>query len=272
MNPFSNISRRIYDSARIAGLGRSLPNKIWIFGELVLRSVAHTFPSLRQFLPQESDWKCRYNGVAFSLVLSGRHDEYMLVKEIFIDHLYALDATTPVSTIVDCGANIGITTLYFHARFPNARIIAVEPSPAVFGRLVRMTKNIDNVTPVHAAIGEGEGSTSFFIEEASQASSLMRRSEQARKVEMPMISLPVLLERHGVSYIDLLKFDIEGAEEYLFSTQRSRTAIRSFIGEVHEDLMTTPLNAFMSSLEPDFSFTIVPTRKRHRYIIRGTHR
>src|SRR5262249_12200769 len=46
-----------------------------------------------------------------------------------------------VHTIVDCGANIGLTALYLASAYPNARILCVEPDPANFALLQRNTRN-----------------------------------------------------------------------------------------------------------------------------------
>src|SRR5438105_2732424 len=55
---------------------------------------------------------------------------------IFVNHCYAFRSGTQSPLILDCGANIGLSTLYFKRAFPNARIIAFEPDPRVYEALV----------------------------------------------------------------------------------------------------------------------------------------
>src|SRR5258708_3909008 len=65
-----------------------------------------------------------------------------------------------VASIVDVGANVGAATLWFAAHAPAARLLAVEPSPDVYPRLVeniRRSRLQDRVTPVAAALGAHTG-------------------------------------------------------------------------------------------------------------------
>ena len=59
--------------------------------------------------------------------------------------------------IIDGGAHIGCTSLYFSLRYPNARIISVEPGPDNFAQLSRNVANRSNVKPLHAAISGCHG-------------------------------------------------------------------------------------------------------------------
>ncbi len=49
-------------------------------------------------------------------------------KQIFAWREYrCLDDVHDASLIIDCGANVGYSAVYFLTRYPNARVIAVEP-------------------------------------------------------------------------------------------------------------------------------------------------
>src|SRR5690606_32260101 len=50
-----------------------------------------------------------------------------MYEEIFVNHEYAFKTETESPLIVDCGANIGLSTLYFKSQYPQSRIIAFEP-------------------------------------------------------------------------------------------------------------------------------------------------
>src|ERR1051326_8504661 len=48
-------------------------------------------------------------------------------RQIFIDEEYNFQIPFQPSVIFDLGANVGFASIYFANKFPNARIIAVEP-------------------------------------------------------------------------------------------------------------------------------------------------
>ncbi len=58
--------------------------------------------------------------------------------------------------IYDIGADFGSITMAAHALYPNAKIVAVEPNPWSYPRLVENAKGIPEIIPLREAIGEGQ--------------------------------------------------------------------------------------------------------------------
>jgi FkbM family methyltransferase len=81
--------------------------------------------------------------------------------------------------IIDAGANIGLASVYFASRFPNARILAIEPERKNFEILVKNVERYPNVQPILGALwGEraevevvdrGLGNWGFMIEASSDS-------------------------------------------------------------------------------------------------------
>ncbi|MFT3787529.1 MAG: FkbM family methyltransferase [Tepidisphaeraceae bacterium] len=140
-----------------------------------------------------------------------------LLREVWIDEPYAIDL--PESpTIVDCGANIGASVLFFALRHPRATILAYEPNPHAFAML---RKNVEanglqnRVKLVNAALSDAPGSAELFFgdDQASLAGSLNagRGGDRSATVELIRLSDEVRAKLSGRS-IDLVKIDVEGAE------------------------------------------------------------
>jgi len=55
--------------------------------------------------------------------------------------------------IVDCGANIGASTAWFDMRYPNSKIVAVEPAAANIALLQANCEGRDNISIVEAGVG-----------------------------------------------------------------------------------------------------------------------
>src|SRR5690349_14366069 len=49
------------------------------------------------------------------------------LEEIFIDKVYLFHSAELSPRIIDCGANIGLSVIFFKRTFPSAKIIAFEP-------------------------------------------------------------------------------------------------------------------------------------------------
>ena len=129
------------------------------------------------------------------------------------------DATTkfiksflrPGMTFVDVGANIGYFTLL--AASLGARVIAYEPTPAVFERLRQNValNAFDNVALVNAAVVDQPGLLALYESpDDPEANNLF--GDGNHSVKVPAVSLDDDLATRGVEKVDLLKIDAEGAE------------------------------------------------------------
>lgn len=121
---------------------------------------------------------------------------------------------TPV--IVDAGANIGASVVYWGMHFPKAQILAIEPDNANFVLLRQNTQGL-NVVLYEAAVGGIEGSASLHDPGEGEWGYRTVRNDAG---SLPILSINSLLEggvvANGAPFI--AKIDIEGAEADLFAT------------------------------------------------------
>jgi FkbM family methyltransferase len=135
---------------------------------------------------------------------------------------YDYDFAKPPKVIVDAGAYTGLSAAYFASRYPEAKVIAIEPDSANFDLLLRNTSALANVHAVRAALwpingsvelaDPGQGEWAFRVAEMNDSSTKLN-SEEAARNRVPAITIPEIMGRYCLSYIDLLKLDIEGSEK-----------------------------------------------------------
>jgi FkbM family methyltransferase len=143
-------------------------------------------------------------------------DVWML-KEVVLDREYERAGVTiaPGWTIVDVGAAHGEFAIPAARAAGCGRVIAVEPAPETFDRLVgNLALNaIENVTPLRVALGDRDGTATLAL---SPRGTAMHSTAVAPRdgggIAVPMITLATLFERAGVAHCDCLKLDCEGAE------------------------------------------------------------
>ncbi|MGD0829311.1 MAG: FkbM family methyltransferase [Terracidiphilus sp.] len=121
--------------------------------------------------------------------------------------------------IVDCGANIGASVLWFTARYPEAHIVAVEPSPANFALLFKNCSGFD-VDLREAGIGSIDGKAWMNNPDGTLG---CRTNNSRDGIGINIISLKTILaSKPSSEYVPfLLKVDIEGAEKSLFAGSAS---------------------------------------------------
>ena len=114
--------------------------------------------------------------------------------------------------IVDAGAHVGISTVFFANTFPDARIVAIEPEASNFEILQRNAAQYRNIEPLHAALWHREEKIAIANPTAPTWSFQLSSSESG---SVRSVTLDALVRQYG--RIDLLKLDIEGAEKAIFS-------------------------------------------------------
>ncbi len=134
--------------------------------------------------------------------------------------------------ILDCGANIGISTLHYKRCFPRARIVAFEPDPQ-FAPLLRRNlqrNEAEDVEVVEAAVWVKEGEARW-IKQGIDGSKLARGRESAAET---VAVRTVDLASYMAGEVDLIKMDIEGAEyEVVAALGDKLRAVRNLIVECH---------------------------------------
>ena len=96
-----------------------------------------------------------------------------VLREVYVNKEYEWFPVQDPKVIVDLGAHFGDTTLYYHAQFPDALILAVEPAPENFARLEKHVAGIKNIICVNAAVGDHDGSITLNIGESSLGHSVI---------------------------------------------------------------------------------------------------
>jgi len=115
-----------------------------------------------------------------------------------------------VPVIVDCGANIGLSAVWYANLYPKARIFAVEPQPENFAVLLKNTAPYPNIVPVQAGIS----SRATRLQLAAGGGDWGWQTVEHDTGEVETVTIPDLLGRGGVPFI--VKIDIEGFETTLF--------------------------------------------------------
>lgn len=151
-------------------------------------------------------------------------------REIFVDEIYKFESSNQAPRIIDCGANIGTSCLYFKRLYPNSNLTAFEADPAICKILEKnvLANSFHNVEIINKAVWVENGETSFVIDGADGGS----MEGEGDKITVSTLRLKDLIEKE--EYIDLLKLDIEGAEtDVLKDCQDSLNNIGSLFIEYH---------------------------------------
>ncbi len=132
-----------------------------------------------------------------------------IYEELFYKQIYKFECSTSTPYIIDAGANIGLSIIYFKTLYPNAEIVAFEPDDKVFETLEYNIKGFDfsNVTLVKKALWNKETFLEF-MSEGADGGRIAVDGDDKKIIKVPAQSLRSYLNKK----VDFLKIDIEGAE------------------------------------------------------------
>jgi FkbM family methyltransferase len=117
---------------------------------------------------------------------------------------------------VDVGANVGLFSLYVAAIAPAARTLAIEPEPGNFARLafnIAANPGVP-ITPLALALGDAEGTAQIVLNARDRGGTrLAAGGTPDRGVAVRCRPLLAVVTEAGLTSIDALKIDVEGAED-----------------------------------------------------------
>ncbi|GAT67111.1 FkbM family methyltransferase [Planomonospora sp. ID91781] len=182
------------------------------------------------------------NGLEVTQVDPG--EAALIYREIFVEESYLRDGfpSTVPEVIFDVGANIGLASIFFKQRFPDAFVVAAEPGPGTYAALrENFARHVPSGVAREVAVSDRDGVRRFgyypqapaesgFYADQRQETELARRllvgsgvpgpaaDRLARErhrlsyVDCRTVTLSTLIREQGVDRVDLLKIDVEKGE------------------------------------------------------------
>ncbi len=138
-------------------------------------------------------------------------------REIFLYGAYSFEMNLSPSIIIDAGANIGLSSIFFAQRYPEATIYSIEPETSNFACLQKNIQGYTNITGLHTALWHRDAKLKIQDQQENHWAFRVEECEKGEPESFPAISLTSLMQCYQIEKIDLLKMDIEGAEREVFS-------------------------------------------------------
>ncbi len=142
--------------------------------------------------------------------------------QIFVQREYrCLDDVREADLVIDCGANVGYSAAYFLSRYPDSAVICVEPDPGNYAALqANLRPYADRVSALCSAVWSESADLVISEEAFGDGREWARTVRPIQPGETPTISavdIGTLIRESGRERVSVLKIDVEGAEEFIFS-------------------------------------------------------
>lgn len=218
----------------------------------------------------------KYYEKQFSQKILLRRDtsDYRVFAEIFLFRDYNYNLPLSPKTIVDAGANVGYASLWFHHKFPDVNIIAIEPEESNFDLLTSNTSKIKNIQCIKKGLWPKSTNLEIINEDGSKYGFITREISAKNKDSIEtctMLEITKLFNNMGLEFIDILKIDIEGAEKELFSENVENwiDKVKVIILELHENIRPGCTDVVLSSLQKHHFELIIERGENLVYVNRS---
>ena len=200
----------------------------------------------------------------FNVIYHNKQEYHTIKREIWGQNIYYFKSSNPSPFIIDIGAHIGLSVLYFKQLYENSTILAFEPNPISFETLKQniQINQLDNIIPINKAVCSQEGISTFYIdnskEEWQSNSSLLEHSwtgkEKTKSIQIQCTRLDSYVK--DIPVIDMLKIDTEGSEETILKSHKEiLNKVKNIAVEYHP-IDKGKLKRILQILKPYFDIQI----------------
>jgi len=188
--------------------------------------------------------------------------------QVFLDDCYAIPVNIHPDLIIDGGANVGYASIYYANKYPDARIIAVEPEASNHDLLKVNTSGYANVTVLRAGLWN-RGAQLKIKDPSAEKWAFQVQESEADEESIDAVTVDEIVERAGAGSIDILKLDIEGAEKELFASAETWLGrVQVLIVELHDRLRPGCSESFQAAVaKQEFS----AMRRGEHFILLRNH-
>ncbi|MFX1426030.1 MAG: FkbM family methyltransferase [Promethearchaeota archaeon] len=197
---------------------------------------------------------------------------HIISEGLFFPYFFSPDVNLKRGDIVlDVGAFIGLSSMIFSKKVGGqGRVYAIEPvMHDVIKRNIE-ANGLNNITIIPKAIGNESGEVEIEISDYGGDASITKRDytkgHYTRKKDVELSTLDLLINELGLKKIDLIKMDIEGAEE--LAIKGAENLIKQFrpkwsISSYHIDFNNEPQHNKLINLMLDYGYKIKQVDKKH---------
>ena len=205
--------------------------------------------------------KIKIPNIKFSFKLRPNTTDVRIFWQFFLEEQYNIKINFTPEYIIDAGANIGLFSIFMKNKFPNSKIICIEPDEKNFAILNENTKKYDNIFLEKKGLWNKNAVLKISNMSDSNCSGLVVEENNNGNIES--INMKNLIDNYNMNCIDILKIDIEGSEKEIFNDNPDwLTKVKILIIELHDDKKSGCAFTFFNALQtyiPNYRLEVIGT-------------
>lgn len=188
-----------------------------------------------------------------NIQLRKNNTDEIIFDQIFSEQQYTYSMNSKeAKIIIDAGANIGLAAVFFKKKYPQAKIISIEPDKDNFAILEFNTQFHSDRELINGALWDKSGIVEISNPESAPSSFVVTEQSKRRSpVKIRAYTVDEIIHLFKIEKIDILKIDIEGAEEHLFKENYKNWLDKTstLIIELHDQYISYSSASFFKAIE-----------------------
>ncbi len=157
-----------------------------------------------------------YYHFRYGITIRPNSSDLECFNQMFVYKNYELEKELKPKLIIDGGSNIGFSSIYFSIKYPNAKIIAIEPDKKNYIKLLENIKRFKNIFPLNVGLWNKETYLRIINPKGDTMGFITEETSKKSNDSIKAMNINSLLKKEDK--IDILKLDIEGSEREVFSS------------------------------------------------------
>lgn len=156
----------------------------------------------------------------YNLIIREGTSDINVFYQVFVDENYNYSYAKEPNIILDIGANVGYTAIYYAKRFPKAQIYCLEPDLDNYNTLIKNIEKFPNIKACNGALYNKDIKLNIYDPGLGAWGLQISEIQNNTNKTVQAYSFKSLLKIWDLDnkIIDILKFDIEGSEKEIFET------------------------------------------------------
>lgn len=195
-------------------------------------------------------------GITHPFSLRKGSSDYDTFYQVIVHNQYLFNYQLVPEVIIDGGANIGLASIAFKNRFPNATIIAIEPDKENFELLKSNVSPYTNIHTINAGIWNKKAILMISDKYSyGKWGMVTEEVEEYTEGAISTVTISEIMQDYKLDKIDILKLDIETAERELFSSgyEDWLPKVKVIVIELHDTISKGTAMPFFKAISQTFS-------------------
>jgi FkbM family methyltransferase len=194
--------------------------------------------------------KIKLSHAAADISIRGGTSDVAAFKKVFFRKEYDIEPASYPEVIIDAGANVGFSSIFFALKYDRAKVISIEPDKENYKLLANNAFFYRNIRCLNTVLWNKAALVELRNGRTDHGGFIVEEALLKTKDTFSSVCINDLMKQYEFKQIDILKLDIEGAEKELFSSNYQywlpRTKI--IIIELHDHLQKDCSTTFYDTL------------------------